>query len=152
MCITSINNYIYRYARHLTFIFLLYNLIQQQSFSLGYNLLVKKWNWSDIYKLVNNIFNDCFRAVAIEIKAINKCTDSDIVKLKRQVQTIALQVPHLYARYLEYRFILKALSIGHDYLMLWITINPSDLRCPLILELADIPLFNATNQTAFKKI
>ncbi len=85
MCITGINNCIYRYARHLTFRFLLYDLIQRQSSSLRYNLLVKKRNWSDIYKLVNCISYDCLRAVATEIKATNKCPDPDIVKLERQV-------------------------------------------------------------------
>ncbi len=69
--------------------FLLYNLIQQRSSSLGYNLLVKKRNWSDIYKLVNNISYNCLRATATEIKATNKYTDPDIVKLECQVQTIA---------------------------------------------------------------
>ncbi len=42
--------------------------------------------------------------------------------------------------------------MGHGYLALWITINPSDLRCPLVLELAGIPLSGATNQTVFKKM
>ena len=61
-------------------------------------------------------------------------------------------MPYLYARYLEHRLILKALSIGYSYLALWITINLSDLRYPLVLEFAGIPFFCVTNQTAFKKM
>ncbi len=61
-------------------------------------------------------------------------------------------MPHSYTRCLEHRFILKALSIGHGYLALWITINLSDLRYPLVLELAGVLLSGATNQTAFKKM
>ncbi len=94
MCITGINNRIYRYMCHSTFMFLLYDLIQRGSSSLGYNLLIKKQNWLDTYKLVNNISYDCLRAAATEIKATNKCTDPDIVKLECQVQTIASRVPH----------------------------------------------------------
>ncbi len=135
MYITDINNCIYRYARHPTFMFLLYDLMQRQSSSLRYNLLIKKRNWSDIYKLVNNTSYNCFRATTTEIKATNKCMDPGIVKLKRQVQTIASQVPHSFARSLEHRLILKALSIGHGYLALCITINLSDLRCHWYLNL-----------------
>ncbi len=65
--------------------FLLYDLIQQRSSSLGYNLFVKKQNWSNTYKLVNNISYNCLRAIATEIKVTNKCMDSEIVKLDRQV-------------------------------------------------------------------
>ena len=82
----DINNYIYMYVCYLTFIFLLYDLIQRQSFSLEYyNLFVKKQNWSDIYKLVNNISYNCFQVAATEIKATNKYTNPDIVKLECQV-------------------------------------------------------------------
>ncbi len=87
-----------------------------------------------------------------EIKATNKCMDPDIVKLEHQVQIITSRMPHSYARCLEHRLILKALSIGHGYLALWITINPSNLRCSLVLKLLGIPLSGATNQTAFKKM
>ena len=81
----GINNCIYRYARHLTFMFLLYDLIQQQNSFLGYNLLVKKQNWLDIYKLVNNISYNCLQAAVTEIKVTNKCMNLDIIKLECQV-------------------------------------------------------------------
>ena len=113
--IIDISNYIVRYACYLTFIFLLYNLIQRQSSSLGYNLLVKKRNWSDTYKVVNNILHNHLQAAATEIKATNKCIDPDIVTLEQQVQTIVSQVPHSYTRYLEHRFILKAMSVSYGF-------------------------------------
>ena len=119
---------------------------------MGYNLLVKKQNWSDIYKRVNNISYKYFQAAIIEIKATNKCKDPDIIKLECQVQTITSQMPHSYARCLEYKFILKALSIGYNYLPLCITINLSNLRYPLVFELVGVLLSGATNQTAFKKM
>lgn len=59
--------------------FLLYDLIQYWSFSLKFNLLIKKQNWSDTYKVVNDIFYDYLQAAAIEIKVTNKCNDPDIV-------------------------------------------------------------------------
>ena len=119
---------------------------------MGYNFLVKKQNWSNTYKLVNNTFYNCLQATTIGIKATNKCINRDIVKLECQIQTITSQVLHLYARCLKYRLILKALSIGHSYLALWITINPLDLKCLLVFELACVPLSSVINQTAFKKI
>lgn len=50
---------------------------------MRYNLFVKKQNWLDIYKLINNIFYNYLQAVVIEIKATNKYTDLDIIKLER---------------------------------------------------------------------
>ena len=119
---------------------------------MGYNLLVKKRNWSDTYKVVNDISHDRLRAAATEIKATNKCTDPDIVTLERQVQTIASRVPHSYARCLEHRLILKAMSVSYGFSALWITVNPSDLRCPLVLVLAGVSLPTAIDQTAFRKM
>ncbi len=55
-------------------------------------------------------------------------------------------------RCLEYKLILKALCIGHGYFALWITINLSNLRYPLILKLAGVSFSSAINQIAFKKI
>lgn len=62
--------------------FLLYNFIQQQNFFLEYNLLIKKQNWSNIYKVVNIIFHNHSPIAAIKIKAINKYSDPDIIKLE----------------------------------------------------------------------
>ena len=59
---------------------------------------------------------------------------------------------YLYAWCLEHKLILKTLSINHGYLALWITINPSDLRCSLVFEFANVSFFGATNQTAFQKM
>lgn len=47
---------------------------------------------------------------------------------------------------------LKALSISHDYLALWITINVSDLSYLLILKLVGISFSSVINQITFKKI
>ena len=148
----DMSNCIVRYARHPTFMFLLYDLIQRRSSSLGYNLLVKKRNWSDTYKVVNDILHDCLRAAATEIKVTNKYTDPDIVTLEQQVRTIASRVPHSYARCLEHRLILKTMSISYGFSALWITVNPSDLRCPLVLVLAGVSLPTAIDQTAFRKM
>lgn len=146
------NNYILKYARHPIFKFLLYNLIQYWSSSLEYNLLVKKKNWLNTYKVVNNIFHNCLQAADTEIKVTNKCSDLDIMKLEWKVWTIALWVPHLYTRYLEHKLILKAMSVNYSFSALWITVNLLNLRCPLVLLLADISIFIATNQIAFRKM
>ena len=102
--------------------------------------------------MVNDIFHNCLRAAATEIKATNKCSNPDIMKLKQQVQTIASQVPYSYIRCLEHRFILKAMSVGYGFSALWITVNLSDLRCLLVLLLGSVSLFTTTDQTVFKEM
>lgn len=83
---------------------------------MGYNLLVKKHNWSNTYKLVNNISYTYLRVITTEIKVTNKYTNSDIIKLECEVQTIASRVPYLYARCLEPGLILKVSLDDDSYL------------------------------------
>lgn len=61
-------------------------------------------------------------------------------------------MPHLYAKCLEHKLILKVISVSYDFFALGITVNPSDLRCLLVLLLANVSLSTANNQIAFKKI
>lgn len=44
------------------------------------------------------------------------------------------------------------MSVSNGFFALWITVSPSNLRCPLVLLLASVFFSIATNQTAFWKM
>lgn len=44
------------------------------------------------------------------------------------------------------------MSVSYGFFTLWVTINPSDLRYPLVLILADVSFFTAIDQTVFRKM
>lgn len=81
---------------------------------------------------------DCLVAAAVEIKTTNKCTDKAILALERQVQTVAAPAPNSFAYCYQFCFHLKALMVTDRMFALWITINPVNLHCLLVVQLTGL--------------
>ena len=96
---------------------------------------------------INRISVAQLERAAVEIKATGKCTDSDIFALERQVQVVAKSAPNSYAKCYEQAVYIKALTINHGMPALWITLNPSDLKSPLVLTLAGVQILDANHRT-----
>ena len=116
--------------------FLVYDVINRRQASLGYSLLTKTRQWKETHALVDAITFSQLEAAAIEIKKTGKCTDSTIFKLERQVQVVAVTTPHSFAKCADQAIHMKALMLSDGMPVLWIMINPSDLRSVLVLVLA----------------
>ena len=78
-----------------------------------------------------------------EIKRTGKCTDPDIFALERQVQVVARSAPNSYAKCHEQAVYIKALMVNNGMPVLWITLNPSDLKNALVLTLAGVQISDA---------
>lgn len=63
-----------------------------------------------------------------------------VLALKQLVQLVSAHLPHSFAKCYEYRLQLQALMITDEMPLLWITFNPSDLQCPIVLWLARVSL------------
>ena len=87
-------------------------------------------------------------AATKEIKETHRCTHPAFLALEQQVQTVAAHASHVCARCFQFKLRLKALMITNGMPILWITINPADLRCPLIIRLARVEL-NLGSNVAF---
>ena len=81
---------------------------------------------------------DCLAAAAVEIKTTNKCIDKAILALERQVQTVAAPAPNSFACCYQFCLHLKALMVTDRMFALWITINPVNLHCPLVVQLTGL--------------
>ena len=134
-----------RFARHPTFLFLLYNVVNRRRAGLGYYLLTKTRLWEQTHTEVDALTMTELNEAANEIKTIGKCTNPAILKLERQVQIVAAQTPHSFARCAEQAIHIKALMISDGMLVLWITLNPSDLQCFLVLILAGVQCEDSRN-------
>ena len=64
-------NFNYRFARHLVFMFIVYDVIHTCKIALGYNLLVKLGMWEKTEELIREITYSQLTAVATKIKEIN---------------------------------------------------------------------------------
>ena len=118
--------------------YLLYDVIQLQKSSLEHTLLTKCQNWrstkSDIESLTVEQLQDAARAVA-NGQMINNPT---IRRLLRDLTSIGTPVPQSFSQKLKLRSQIRGLLVRDGTADIWITINPSDLRNPLVLKLAGI--------------
>ncbi len=127
-----------RFARHSTFVFLLYDVVNRRRAGLGYFLLTKTRFWEQTHAEVDALTMAELNDAANEIQATGKCTNPAILKLERQVQIVAGQTPHSFARFAEQAVHIKALMINDGMPVLWITLNPSALQSFLVLVLAGV--------------
>lgn len=140
-----------RFARHPVFMYVVYDVMQRRSALLGYSLLVKSKQWTETQSLISNISYDELCEAADAVRSTNTCTHPGILALERQVQLVAAHVPHSYAKCFQYRLQLRALMVTKGMPPFWITVNPSDLRCPIVLWLAGVAVsFSESTTSAFR--
>lgn len=115
--------------------FLLYDVLQLRSSSLGNSLLVKPRNWrlaeDDIASLTISQLEDAAKAVAVG----GVIDDPVIKRLQRNIVTIGMQVLESFSQKLKRRSEIKGLIVRDGMPAYWMTINPSDLKNPLVLLL-----------------
>jgi hypothetical protein len=118
--------------------YLLYDVLQLRSSSLGNALLVKRRDWKsaevDIAALTLTQLEDAAKTIA----GGGHIDDPVIQRLQRNIVTIGIQVPESFSQKLKRRSEIKGLIVRDGMPAFWITINPSDLRNPLVLLLAGI--------------
>src|SRR6266480_6515112 len=128
--------------------YLLYDVIQLQKSSLGHTLLTKRQNWrstkSDIESLTVEQLQDAARAVA-NGQMINNPT---IKRLLRDLTSIGTPVPQSFSQKLKLQSQIRSLLVRNGTADIWITINPSDLRNPLVLHLAGVECPQDAHPTA----
>ena len=143
------STYSRRFARHKTFMYLLYDVIQLRKSLIGNAFLIKRQNWQsaidDIASLTVSQLQDAAKAVANG----KRIEDPIIRQLLRNIETIGMQVPGSFAQKLRMRSEIRGLITRLGMPAFWITINPSDLRNPLVLILAGVEysgdIFTAAN-------
>jgi hypothetical protein len=103
------STYSSRFARHKTFMYLLYDVIQLRKSSMGNGFLVKRQNWqstmNDIVSLTVNQLQDAVKMVV----AGQKIEDPIIRRLLRNIETIGMHVPGSFAQKLRMRSEIRGL-------------------------------------------
>lgn len=94
--------------------FLLYNIINCRQSGLKYFLLIKTQFWEQTYANVDALTIAKLNETAEKIKTIEKSINPTIWKLERDVQIVAVQTSHLFARCIDEAFYIKALMISNE--------------------------------------
>ncbi len=100
-----------RFAQHLVFIYVVYDVIQRRAAALGYSLLVKSQNWSQTQELIAGITHNQLCEAAELVRTTNTYKDPAVLALKNLVQLVAAHVSQSFAKCLEYRLQIRALMI-----------------------------------------
>ncbi|KAJ5742359.1 uncharacterized protein N7511_011545 [Penicillium nucicola] len=139
-----------RFARHKTFMYLLFDILQLRRSSLGNAFLVKRRYWRSAAHDIASLTVAQLQNAAQEIKAGQTVEDPVIRRLQQHIVTIGMHVPGSFSQKLRMRSEIRGLIVRYGMPAFWITINPSDLRNPLVLMLAgvDVPGDNVSAANA----
>jgi hypothetical protein len=116
--------------------YLLYDILQLRRSSLGNAFLIKRRYWRSAAQDIASLTVDQLQNAAQEIKAGQDIKDPVIRRLQQHIVTIGMHVPGSFSQKLRMRSEIRGLIIRYGMPAFWITINPSDLRNPLVLILA----------------
>jgi Helitron helicase-like domain at N-terminus len=120
--------------------YLLYDVIQRRKAAVGNSLLVKRKDYGAVQEVMSSLTHDQLITAAQSLRVSQKTSDPAIAILRRSIQTIAGRVPNSFAQKLDMRLHIRALFIEFGPPAFWLTINPSDLRDPLVIKLAGVTL------------
>jgi len=120
--------------------YLLYDMIQLRRSSSGNAMLVKRRNWTSVRNDIASLTVEHLQDAAKEVSNGQFVTNPTVRRLQRDLMVIAIQVPESFAQKLMMRLYIRGLIIRDGMPAIWLTINPSDLRNPLVLVLAGVQI------------
>ena len=118
--------------------YLVYDVLQLRRSSLGNSLLVKRCDWESAEHDIASLTVEQLQEAAKAISEGRLIENPTIQRLQRSILTIGMQVPESYAQKLKRRSEIKGLIARYGMPAFWLTINPADLKNPLVLQLAGI--------------
>jgi helitron helicase-like protein/PIF1-like helicase len=131
---------------------LLYDVLQRRQAALGNSILVKRKDWETAQAAISSLTFDRLEAAAKSVHETNTHNDPSIRLLERHIQSIAAQVPQSFALMRSARVHMRALFLSHGMAGVWLTINPADLTCPMVLTLAGVTLSSDELTTEARRI
>ena len=120
--------------------YLLYDVIQRRKSALGNSLLVKRGDYQAVLDVISSLTHQQLIEVAQALCLTQRTSDPAIAILRWAIQTVAARVPNSFAQKEEMQLHIRVLFIEFGPAVFWLTINPSDLRDPLVVKLAGITL------------
>ena len=120
--------------------YLLYDVVQRRKACVGNSLLVKRGDYDRIKDIISSLSYQQLAAAASELRETQKTSDPSIGVLRRAIQVVAARVPNSFAKKQDMRLHIRFVEFGPA--AFWLTLNPSDLRDPLVLKLAGVTIPN----------
>src|SRR2546423_1553450 len=120
--------------------YLLYDVIQLRRSSLGNAMLVKRQNWRSVRDDIASLTVDQLQTAATAVSNGQPIENPAVRRLQQGLTTIGMRVPESFSQKLMMRSEIKGLIVRGAEPAIWATINPSDLRNPVVLILAGMEI------------
>ena len=118
--------------------YLIYDVLQIRKSSLANKLLLQRRHWPSATDDISSLTEDQLRNALQDLDTNHEINDPVVRRLLHVMKTIAMWVPGSFAQKLRMRSEIRGLIIRFGMPAFWITINPSDLRSPLVIILAGV--------------
>jgi hypothetical protein len=118
--------------------YLIYDVLQIRKSSLANKLVLERHHWSSATDDLASLTEDQLRNALKDLDSNHEINDPVISRLLFVMKSIAMWVPGSFAQKLRMRSEIRGLIIRFGMPAFWLTINPSDLRSPLVLVLAGV--------------
>jgi Helitron helicase-like domain at N-terminus/PIF1-like helicase len=116
--------------------YLLYDVIQRRKAALGNSMFVKRGDYEHVQAIITSLTRDQLLAAARSLRSTQTTADPAIRVLRQAIQTVAAKVPNSFARKQDMRLYIRAFFVEFGPAAFWLTLNPSDMRDPLVIKLA----------------
>jgi hypothetical protein len=118
--------------------YLIYDVLQIRKSSLANKLLLERRHWPSATDDIASLTEDRLRDALKDLDSNHEINDPVISRLLFIMKSIAMWVPGSFAQKLRMRSEIRGLIVRFGMPAFWLTINPSDLRNPLVLILAGV--------------
>jgi uncharacterized protein DUF6570/helitron helicase-like protein len=136
----AMTHHSHRFARHPIFPYVLYDMILLRQSTVGNFLQSRKDYWVHAQADIFSVSSDELRMTAVRMKDGGKCENPTIQRLLNNMRLISTYNPESFGRKLAKRHQLFGQIVRFGIPAIWFTINPSDLKNPVVLRVAGVDI------------
>ena len=136
----AMTHHSHRFARHPIFPYVLNDMILLRQSTVGNFLQSRKAYWAHAQADILSISSDELKATALRMKDGGKCENPTIQRLLSNMRLISTYNPESFGRKLAKRHQLFGQIVRFGIPAIWFTINPSDLKNPIVLRIAGVDI------------
>ena len=120
--------------------YLLYDVIRLRRASLGYGILAKRRDWKKFQNALNSLTIERLQQAIDTVKNHRPIVDTTINPLLRHLRSVGAYEPYSFTHKNTMRAEMKGETLRLGMTAWWLTVNPSDQRNPLVLDLAGVKI------------
>ena len=136
----AMTHHSHQFARHPLFPYVMYDMILLRQSTVGNFLQSRKDYWVRAQADILSVSSDDLRTTALKMKDGGKCENPTIQRLLSNMRLISAYNPESFGRKVAKRHQLFGQIVRFGIPAIWFTINPSDLKNPVVLRVAGIEI------------